>query len=375
MINYLDLTSIFAGFLCLETFWQLFRNWSGFWDAKVTAQDGALAQRLAMFVLLPIGILLHEIGHSLATWQVGGTVAIFQWRFYWGYMVPTGNFSPVEYWWIAFSGNLVSILLGLLPILFISCTRRRIVAEILYSYACVELVSALVIYPLLSVLLRVGDWVEIYNFSLPYATPTLIGHVGLLWGLWHLYHSPRAIRWRLAHDPHVLSTWEKLKADRSRQPDDLPTVLAQGYLLLRNNELYAAKKLCAVAADNERVMVLRVVIDCASQSYRKAIKSGQQLLALDLIPEDRLRLYRILCLSSYQLRRLTAALYYANQGLVIAPRDCNMRWHRAKVYWMLGKYKESKIDSAVALASAQDGESRQLIREWLKQHQPKVKIF
>ncbi|NJO94033.1 MAG: hypothetical protein HC820_06150 [Hydrococcus sp. RM1_1_31] len=114
-----DIMSLIGILVCIQTLWQLFQNGSTFWDDRITAKDRELAQRLAIFAFIPLGVLLHEIGHSLATWQVGGIVKTFQWRFFWGYIIPSGNFSPVEYWWISFSGNLVSILLGLLPILFI----------------------------------------------------------------------------------------------------------------------------------------------------------------------------------------------------------------------------------------------------------------
>lgn len=84
MTNYFDSISLIAGLICVQTLWQLFQNWSKFWDSQVTFKDCELAQRLAIFTLIPIGVLLHEVGHSLATWQVGGTVLSFQWRFYWG---------------------------------------------------------------------------------------------------------------------------------------------------------------------------------------------------------------------------------------------------------------------------------------------------
>ena len=140
MTDSLDPISFFAVLICLQTLFQLFQNWSNFWDDQISSKDQELAQRLALFVLLPIGVLLHEIGHSVATWQVGGTVSEFQWRFYWGYIIPSGDFSAVEYWWIALSGNLVSIFLGLLSIPLILYIRKRIVAEVLYYFACVELI-------------------------------------------------------------------------------------------------------------------------------------------------------------------------------------------------------------------------------------------
>ncbi|NJL42313.1 MAG: hypothetical protein HC935_00630 [Pseudanabaena sp. SU_2_4] len=156
MTTSFDLISVFAVLIAAQTLGQLSQNWANFWDDRVTWQDREIAQRLAIFILIPIGVLLHEIGHSLATWEVGGTVTTFQWRFYWGFMIPSGNFTSAESWWISFSGNLVSIILGLLPIAFIPYVRKRIVGEVLYFFVCAELVYALVGYPILSFGLQGG---------------------------------------------------------------------------------------------------------------------------------------------------------------------------------------------------------------------------
>jgi hypothetical protein len=260
MTNYFDLISFVAGLICIQTLLQLFQNWSDFWDTQVTFKDEELAQRLAIFVLIPIGVLLHEIGHSLATWQVGGTVSTFQWRFYWGYIIPSGNFSSVEYWWIALSGNIVSILLGLLPIPFIPFIRKRIVGELLYSYACVESIYALVVYPLMSFASRRGDWIKIYDFTIqPYALLTAIVHIGLLWGAWQLYNSQKSIYWRLARNSNILDRWEKLKVNIANQSNDLQSHLEIAYFLLQNNEVYEAKKIAnkiyQIAPHDNRVRV------------------------------------------------------------------------------------------------------------------------
>lgn len=372
MTNYFDSISLIAGLICIQTLWQLFQNWSKFWDSQVTIKDSELAQRIAIFVLIPIGVLLHEIGHSLATWQVGGTVSSFQWRFYWGYIIPLGDFSSVEYWWISFSGNLVSILLGLLPIPFIPYIRKRIIGELLYSFACVELIFSLVVYPITSFALGGGDWVKIYDFTIqPYASLTAISHVLLLWGLWQLYHSQKAISWRLARNSSTLNTWEKLKADVANRSHDLQPYLELAYFLLRNNEVYEAKKVAnkifQLAPHDNRVLVFQVAMDCTRRTYRKAVRLGKQLLSAELSLEDQLRLYRLLCFSLYNTRRLQEALTYADRGLTIDPKDYRLRCYRAIVYQMLGQHQEVKADLDVALENAPDEDSYQQVKLWLKQ--------
>ena len=159
----LDVLSLISFALLLQSLLQLKRDWRGFWDDVVTKKDQLLAQRLAIFALLPLGVLLHEIGHAIATWQSGGTVAAFQWRFMWGYIIPKGNFSPFQDWWIALSGNLISALLVAVSILLIPRVRKRIVAEILFFFACAQAISIMILYPLLSITRGFGDWPTIYK--------------------------------------------------------------------------------------------------------------------------------------------------------------------------------------------------------------------
>ena len=177
----LDVLSLISFVLLLQSLLQLKRDWHGFWDDVVTKKDQLLAQRLAIFALLPLGVLLHEIGHAIATWQSGGTVAAFQWRFMWGYIIPKGSFSPFQDWWIALSGNLISVLLVAVSLLLIPRVRKRIVAEILFFFACAQAISSLIFYPLLSITRGFGDWPTLYNPSFqPYAVITLFLHAGLL---------------------------------------------------------------------------------------------------------------------------------------------------------------------------------------------------
>lgn len=374
MTTSFDLISVFAVLIAAQTLGQLSQNWANFWDDRVTWQDREIAQRLAIFILIPIGVLLHEIGHSLATWEVGGTVTTFQWRFYWGFMIPSGNFTSAESWWISFSGNLVSIILGLLPIAFIPYVRKRIVGEVLYFFVCAELVYALVGYPILSFGLQGGDWVKIYDFSVqPYASITLVCHVILLWGLWQLYHSPKAIYWRLAVNSHTLTTWEKLKSDIAQAPNDLESNLELAYLLLQNNEVHEAKKIAQqvyrIAPENQRVRVFRLAMDYNQRAYGKAIQSGRQLLNTELSVENKLRIYRILSFSLHKIGNLKEALDYADLGLADDPNNHSLRCHRGVIYQALGQYQSAKADFDVALENAPDRDSQLQLQKWLKRYQ------
>ncbi|MEO0356338.1 MAG: hypothetical protein AAF268_16080, partial [Cyanobacteria bacterium P01_A01_bin.3] len=90
------------------TLWRPIERRKSFWDRTITLDDYILAQQVAFFLCIPLAVLVHESGHALATWQVGGQVLEFQWRGFWGYVVPYGTFSQLEFWWIALAGNLAS---------------------------------------------------------------------------------------------------------------------------------------------------------------------------------------------------------------------------------------------------------------------------
>ena len=51
------------------TLYDIARHRRVFFDDNITAQDRQRVARLALFVLIPLGVLLHEVGHALAVWQ------------------------------------------------------------------------------------------------------------------------------------------------------------------------------------------------------------------------------------------------------------------------------------------------------------------
>jgi RimJ/RimL family protein N-acetyltransferase len=180
--------AIIYGIISIDTILRLSNNWGSFWDDKVTAKDRFLLERVAVFILIPLGVLFHELGHALATLQVGGEVREFQWRVVWGYVIAAGNFLPVESWWIAFSGNLVSIALGYLAILAIPLVKKTILKQLFYTFSQAELVYSLIAYPIFSFTTFRGDWLRIYDFSVkPYAQITLGIHLFLVFTLWLNY--------------------------------------------------------------------------------------------------------------------------------------------------------------------------------------------
>ncbi len=374
MLNpgYSDLFSLFGIFFCIQSLLQLSKRWSRIGKNPVTAEDQSLAQRLALFVGIPLGVLLHELGHSLATWQLGGTVETFQWRFMWGYIIPSGDFSPAGMWWISFSGNLVSIALGLLPIVWITHIRERFWGEVVYNFICIQLVYALIYYPVVSLLSQQGDWVNIYNFySLirPYGALTLVVHIALLMSLRQLYYSRPVLRWRLARQDQTLEDWKKLEAQVALEPDKLQLRLNLLYFLLGNQELHQARRINRqiqrLARDDNRVKVAQVAFAYTRHAYGKVLRIGRRLLSFDLLEEDKLRLYRLLAISLYSLRRPSDALTYADQGLAAAPQDFRLRCTRIILYQAMKRQSDAKADLEIALDLAPNKEGKLWVEKML----------
>lgn len=183
-MNFQDLISIFYVLISIKVITEIIRNRRSLFDDYVSDYDRRLVTQAAFFFLIPFGVLLHELGHAAATWYFGGEVIEFEWRIFWGYVLPEGEFSQVQRWWISVSGNLVSVLYGLLPIPFIRYVRKEIYKEFLKSFVKIELIYSLICYPMFSVV-EVGDWVRIYDFSItPYSQITLLTHIVLLVVLW-----------------------------------------------------------------------------------------------------------------------------------------------------------------------------------------------
>jgi tetratricopeptide (TPR) repeat protein len=376
--SYSDLFSLFGIFFCIQSLLQLSKRWSRIGKDPVTAEDQSLAQRLAIFVGIPIGVLLHELGHSLATWQLGGTVETFQWRFMWGYIIPAGDFSPAGMWWISFSGNLVSIVLGLLPILWIQQVRERFWSEVVYNFICVQLIYALIYYPVVSLLSQQGDWVNIYNFyalTQPYGALTLIAHIALLVSLRQLYYSRSVMRWRLARQDQTVEDWKHLEAQVVLEPNNLQPRLNLLYFLLSNQELHQAKRvnrqIQRLARDDNRAKVAQVAFAYMRHAYGKVLRLGRRLLSFDLLEEDRLRLYRLLASSLYSLRRPSEALTYADQGLAFAPQDFRLRCTRIILYQAMKRQADAKADLEIALELAPNEESKLWVEKMLSDLLPK----
>lgn len=138
-------------------------------DRDFTPQDRQQLTEAAIFLLLPISVLLHEVGHAVTVRALGGQVTGFGFYLFYGYVQHIGFYTPSQLFWIALSGNLVSILLGLIAIA-VPLIRRLSppVTYLLFVFGAFDLANSLVFYPALDFFARLeGDWSQIYTWNTP----------------------------------------------------------------------------------------------------------------------------------------------------------------------------------------------------------------
>jgi tetratricopeptide (TPR) repeat protein len=197
-----DLLSLFYVFLGIRALWTLKQNWRAFTDERLTAFDRNLATQLAFFVFIPIGVFFHELGHAAATYQVGGTIdwlgGGFHYALFWGYVIPIGRFTPLQDWWIALSGNLVSVAFGFLPLILIPFIRQNWIKYTIIQFARIQLGWSLVGYPLLTFAGFEGDWTTIYFTSPLLGVPLFISQAALVAALWWIDRSAWLRRWEIS---------------------------------------------------------------------------------------------------------------------------------------------------------------------------------
>jgi tetratricopeptide (TPR) repeat protein len=184
LFNILSLLYIFRSLQLGATVW---RERATLRQDPLTRRKKQLAEQASFFLAVPVGVLLHELGHALAVWGAGGTVVEFGYRAFWGYVVPQGQFTLGQYWLIGVAGTLGSLLFGL----SVWWLLRRHAASTLRYFGLrafrFQVYFSLIYYPIFTLLGFEGDWAIIYDFR---ATPllssaTAVSHAAILLLFWY----------------------------------------------------------------------------------------------------------------------------------------------------------------------------------------------
>lgn len=257
-----DLLSLLYVALGIRAIWTLIKNRRAFTDDALTSFDRQLANQIAFFVFIPIGVFFHELGHAVATYQVGGTIdwfgGGFHYALFYGYVIPEGRFTVLQDWWIALSGNLVSVIYGFLPLIFLRLRNKAWIKFTILSFARIQLGWSLVGYPLLTFAGFEGDWTTIYFTSLLVSVPLFVSHVALVAALWLIDRSVRVRRWEVSlyagADEHI----RRLDAAMAARPGAANPLLSRGdfFASQGQSELAMADYRAALKADPQNPRAL-----------------------------------------------------------------------------------------------------------------------
>jgi hypothetical protein len=244
------------GLALLGTVVMIARRWRRFWDDDFTGEDRRLATQAAVFVVPPFVVLVHELGHFFVARLVGGRVVGFHYGLIEGSVTVAGRLSDVEFWLIAISGNLAGGFFGLaMAVVGTSITSlRRPLRHLLVLGGLLEMVFHLVLYPLLSLSSRAGDWVPIYDFG---KTPelsavTAVAHVVALASTWAWWRG--RVRLVLFDIDHAAGAdVARLQAAAAASPGNPGPIMELSVLYARNGDMSLARETLERAAKSGRL--------------------------------------------------------------------------------------------------------------------------
>lgn len=180
-----DTVSVFYGLAGLYTLYRLVQNRTSFFDQVVTDEDINLIHMIGLFLLIPVGVLLHEAGHYFAAKTLGATAVELHHRGYWGFATYSAGpeFESSSELLVTAAGPLVSVLLAFSSLATAVVLPVRVVFKrTLAFFGVINGYHILIGYPLLDAFSgHDGDFRTVYG-SLPTFGIVVVGllHVSLL---------------------------------------------------------------------------------------------------------------------------------------------------------------------------------------------------
>ncbi|MCA1691346.1 MAG: M50 family metallopeptidase [Actinobacteria bacterium] len=360
---------VILGLAALATLVSLARAWSRFWDGDFTSADRRLATQIAVFLIPPIVVLLHEGGHVLAAVVVGADVLDFSYGLFEGSVTIAGGITPAEDWTIALAGNLVGVLTGLMMVVAGVSVRswRRPLRYVLVAGGLLEIVFTLVMYPALSLVARFGDWTAIYDVDrtpgLSWATAVL--HALSLLGLWMWWRRRgRAVLFGIASGSEA--KLEELEAAIRTAPMDIAARLALADFYARRGELALARSTLdeAVAECGEvpRLHLGRARLGLWQGRWNDVVMAARRGLQGDDGDEDvRQKLWANLALALTEMQRPDHALAAYEHLMPPVADDLRVRYGRGLVRLESGDTQAGRLDLEAVVTHLPEGD---LLRRW-----------
>jgi hypothetical protein len=174
----------------------VWRNRAQIFDDRLTPPERMQISQVAFFLLIPLSVALHELGHAIAVWAFGGEVIDFGFYFFAGFVSYAEPFSELQHLVVAAAGTIVNIIIGIAVLGFVFLKKppmRAAYNELLITFAVLQGANALIFYPLLDFATDMnGDWRQMYSGDAgSWRWVVLAVHVGILAGAYLLSKQPR----------------------------------------------------------------------------------------------------------------------------------------------------------------------------------------
>ncbi len=344
----LDLLNLLFLPLMAITAVSLRANWRQLWDEDLTAHDRQLIQRIAIFLLLPVVVFFHELGHVAAVRLFGGKVAEFHYAFLSGYVVPAGHFTADEKVWLYFAGNLVQILIGLVAALAAALVSSPPVVALLVYLSLWSVGGTVILYTLLSVTGLYGDWIHIYTAP-PSALVAAIAlsHLTLALAVVYAVYAEKPRLWFAAKTDPGWAAENRLMVEHAGLFPSADNLVRLGWSYyfkgLNKTAVACLEAARQVAPESPDVRIFEAALADERGRTGKAIQCYQELIGNPDVPE-RLRLLAMMSLGRCLLRhgRRDQALATFIQAGQLAPDAADPRYFIGALLSEAGRLDEAE---------------------------------
>ncbi len=345
-----DIWNLFYIPLMVMTVISARKNWKELIDDRLTVQDRHLLLRIALFLLLPVVVFFHEVGHAVAIVLFGGKVAEFHFGVMWGFVKSYSQFTPSEHVWIAFAGNLVEMLIGMASLGLAVVSKAPPLVAVSTYLGILSVGGAAVLYPLMSVTGCYGDWVQIYDSP----AHVLVFGIGLFHGavvallFWGLFAPAPKMWFAAATDPAWAKSHAAVEAACERDPS-FANLLAMGWSYFQGGLLSRAKAAAAaadsVAPGSPQTLMLRASIALRANSIEQAVSLFENVASQEGV-HPRLAVEALLCLGDCKLNgnNPEAALKCYERALGIMPEMADLHFLKGLTLNMLGKHSAAESE-------------------------------
>jgi len=181
--SFMAITGLLLGLVSLRTLYMVIRDRHQLFDQDFTPSDRQRMSEVAFFVLLPLSVIFHELGHAVVIKAIGAQITSYGYYFFYGFVGYRGFVTPDQIYAVALAGNLVSLVLGLIAIAIpVFWPRRTSINYLLFIFGALSIINSIIFYPLLDLAGGFeGDWSQIYSGATPLLSRvTGIVHIGLV---------------------------------------------------------------------------------------------------------------------------------------------------------------------------------------------------